>query len=315
MSVATRPVASPSADQTDNASYIRGAAWALFAVLIWSGWFISTRFEVLGGLGAYDLVAIRYGVTALILLPLILRLKAAIRGIDLTNLLMLVGGSGAFYGVVVTAAVGFAPAAEGAALTPGVMPLWAGVLSVLILKDRLTTRQLFGFAFTIAGVLTIAGFGLFHGGNMEWAGHLLFIAAAFLFACYTIALRRSGLTGLEATAIVSLISCVFYLPVYVIALEPRLLQAAPSSLIFAVVYQAVATNVISLIAYGRAVKALGAARTSSFAALVPVLTLLLGIPILGEIPSLLECVGIFAVSIGVFLTTGAPIPAKFRLSR
>jgi len=66
--------------------------------------------------------------------------------------------------------------------------------------------------------------------------------------------------------------------------------------------------VVSLVAYGRAVSILCALRASAFASLAPAPTLILGIPILGEIPSLTDCIGVVAVSAGVFLTSGARLP-------
>jgi len=56
------------------------------------------------------------------------------------------------------------------------------------------------------------------------------------------------------------------------------------------------------------VSILGASRALAFASLASALTPILGIPILGEIPSLTDCIGIVAVSAGVFLTSGARLP-------
>ena len=47
---------------------------------------------------------------------------------------------------------------------------------------------------------------------------------------------------------------------------------------------------------------------SGFASLAPAPPLIMGIPILGEIPSLTDCIGVVAVSAGVFLTSGARLP-------
>ncbi|MGH8817953.1 MAG: DMT family transporter, partial [Achromobacter pestifer] len=58
---------------------------------------------------------------------------------------------------------------------------------------------------------------------------------------------------------------------------------------------------------------LGPSAATSLVALVPVAALLLGIPVLGEIPSVAECAAMGAVVIGVFL---AARPAKpFRAPR
>lgn len=284
-------------------AYGVGAAWALFAISIWAGWFVSSRFNITTNLTAYDLVALRFGVAGVFLLPLTIRMRAGLGRVSPANLVLLFIGSGAIYSLAITGGVAFSPAAEGAALMPGVMPMATALLSVLILKERLRSAQLLGFAFILIGILTIAGFGLFHAVHQEWLGHLLFLAAAFLFASYTIGLRRSGLSGLQASAIVSFFSCLLYLPVYFLALHPKIFDVPVESLLFPAFYQGVLTNIVSLIAYGRAVALLGAPGASAFAALVPAITLLLGIPFLGEFPSVADCIGIAAVSLGVFMTS------------
>ncbi len=96
-----------------------GAAWGLFAISIWAGWFIVTRFSAASNLTAYDLVALRYGVTLVVLLPFLIRIRSRIALLRPADILMIALGSGATFSVCITAGVAFAPAAEGAALTPG----------------------------------------------------------------------------------------------------------------------------------------------------------------------------------------------------
>jgi drug/metabolite transporter (DMT)-like permease len=290
-----------------KASFLAGVAYALFAISIWSGWFVLTRLNAAAGLGAYDLVALRFAVAAVILLPVAIRMRGRFGHAGWVSSLALFAGSGVIYSLCTTVGVTLAPAAEGAALTPGVMPMAAALLSVLFLKERLNKSQLTGFCFILAGVTIIGGLGLFNGAHREWIGHVLFLTGAFLFAGYTVALRRSRMTGLEAIAVVSLWSCALYLPVYILALHPRVLEVSPASLVFPAIYQGLLTNVISLVAYSRAVSILGASRAAPFASLIPAVTALLGIAVLGELPPSADWIGIAAVSAGVYLASGAPL--------
>jgi drug/metabolite transporter (DMT)-like permease len=286
-----------------SGSFLTGAAWGMFAISIWAGWYITTRLDVTGGLTAYDLVALRFGISALVLFPLAIRLRLGLAMVSLPNALAIFAGSGVIYSLCSTWGVAFAPAADGAALTPGVMPMATAILSVLILKERLTGRQLVGFALIMGGVAAIGGLGFFAGAPGQWAGDLLFVAGAWLFAGYTIALRRSGLTGLRAVALVSVWSCALYLPVYFLWFHPRLFEVPVRALIFPAVYQGILTNVVSLVAYGRAVRLLGASRAAPFAALIPAMTAVLGAVILNELPSAVGWAGVAAVSAGVFLAS------------
>ncbi len=302
----TRTVADDVA--AERAIYLKGAAWALFSISIWAAWFISTRFQVVSGLGTFDMVAVRYTFAAVILFPLALRIRVKLMQVSPLNAFGLFAGSGVLYALTNTGGVAFAPAAEGAALTPGVMPMWAALLSFLLLGERLSRFRFVGFVFTLSGVIAIAGSGLFNGAHLQWVGHLLFLTAALLFAGYTLALRQSGLTGLEAAALVCVLSAASFLPVYILALKPHIMDAPWSSLVMTIVFQSILANVVSLVAFGRAVRLIGASRAAAFAALVPAMTLLLGIPFLGEIPSTLDCIAIVSITIGVYLTSGAPLP-------
>ncbi len=54
------------------------------------------------------------------------------------------------------------------------------------------------------------------------------------------------LSALHGTAIVAAWSMLLYLPIYLLFLEPALLSAQPSSLLFAMLYQGVLSSVVSL---------------------------------------------------------------------
>src|SRR5271165_5235787 len=108
--VAGGSVAGPP-DTKPRGSYLAGAAWALFAISIWAGWFISSRFNVSGGLTAYDLVALRFGLAGLILLPVSIRLRGGLGLLRWRTALALFAGSGAIYSLATTGGLTFAPAA------------------------------------------------------------------------------------------------------------------------------------------------------------------------------------------------------------
>jgi drug/metabolite transporter (DMT)-like permease len=298
------------AGQEGRASIATGVAWALFAVLIWSGWFVLTRLSLVENLSTYDIAALRFGTAGLLLLPVVLKRGFGLRQVQPLTLVALVAGAGAPYALVVTAGLFFAPASHGSALTPGVMPLWVALLGLVVLGETLPSRRRFGLLLILLGVIAIAGVGVILSQGREWLGHVLFLSAALMWACYTIALRHSGLPALHGTAIVAVWSMLLYLPIYALFLEPGILAARPSSLVFAVLYQGVMSSVVSLVAYTRAVAILGPSRAAAFASLNPVLGLLIAIPVLGEIPSALDLVGIVLVSAGVFFATGAKLGRK-----
>jgi drug/metabolite transporter (DMT)-like permease len=114
-----------------------------------------------------------------------------------------------------------------------------------------------------------------------------------------------GFTALHAAAVVSVVSALWYLPVYWFFLPHRIAEAPMSAIIIQTIYQGIFVSIVSLFAYARAVSILGASLGSSFASLVPVLAMLAAIPLLGEAPKPVDYFGIAAVTLGVFLSSGA----------
>ena len=60
------------------------------------------------------------------------------------------------------------------------------------------------------------------------------------------------------------------------------------------------------------VSLLGATAGAAFVALTPAMTALIGIPILGEWPTLTEWIAIITISIGVYAVSGGPLPNSRR---
>jgi drug/metabolite transporter (DMT)-like permease len=58
------------------------------------------------------------------------------------------------------------------------------------------------------------------------------------------------------------------------------------------------------------VSILGASNAAAFVALTPAMTALMAIPILGEWPSAVDCMAIALISIGVYVVSGGPLPAR-----
>ena len=136
-----------------------GIAWALLAISLWGGWFVVTRRTVGAGgiLGPADLVALRFGIGGLLLLPvLVLRLRGLDRSAWRDGLILFVA-QGAPFALLISVALRHAPAGHGAALTPGTMPLFAALLGILVLGDRPGRAALAGFGLIAAGALTLAG--------------------------------------------------------------------------------------------------------------------------------------------------------------
>ncbi len=61
---------------------------------------------------------------------------------------------------------------------------------------------------------------------------------------------------------------------------------------------------LTLLAYGKAVAILGVSRAVLFPAIVPAISILIGIPLVGEWPAPLQIAGLGLVTFGIFAAVG-----------
>ena len=76
-------------------------------------------------------------------------------------------------------------------------------------------------------------------------------------------------------------------------------------LVAQVLVQGLLTGIISMIAFGRAIQILGAGRATLFPALGPGSAVLIGIPVVGELPTGLQIGGLLVVTLGLIFSLSA----------
>ena len=267
-----------------------------------------TRYGVTTTLSPYDITALRFACAGLLLAPVVYRRGWGIRQVGITKWLVIVCCAGVPYVLIASSGLQFAPAAHAGALVPGTMPLWAALLAMFFLKEKIAGVRKLGLMLIPVGIIIFVGAGLTDFASGNWRGHLLFLAAAMTWASFTVAMRSAGQSGfspLQAAAVVSVVSALAYLPVYALFLPHRIMEAPIGPIVIQTLYQGIFVSIISLFAYARAVAILGASLGASFASLVPVLAMLTAIPLLGEWPHASDYLGIAAITLGVFMSSGA----------
>jgi drug/metabolite transporter (DMT)-like permease len=291
------------------AEYLRGALYGLAAVGIWSGWIVVARLGLKTSLTPWDIAALRFGVAGLLLLPYVLNKGLALERLGWIGLAAIVLGGGAPV-LLANAGLLFAPAAHAGALFPGVMPLAVAVLAALILHEPFTGAKKLGFVLILLGVFCIAAGAGGAIGSAQTVGHVLFLGSAVAWACYTVAMRRARLDGLHAAGIAAVGALFLYVPAYLLAGAASLAKAPWGDLALQALVQGVLTAIVSLVLYGRAVSILGASSGAAFAALSPAMTAIMAIPILGEWPATTDWIAIAAISVGVYVVSGGPLPQR-----
>jgi drug/metabolite transporter (DMT)-like permease len=250
-------------------------------------------------LSVYDLTMLRFATAGILLAPVVIRKGWALDRLGWPRLLVLVSGAGAPYVLVASSGLRFAP---------GVMPLFVALLAALLLKEKFSARRKVGYALIAVGVFAIVGATALAVKGDQTEGHLLFLTAAFMWACYAIVLRQSQLDPLHAAALVAAGSCILYLPYYFATKGAHAFDAPLRDLAFQAVFQGVVVSILALFFFGKGITLLGASAGAAFSALTPALAALLAIPILGEVPDSKDWFAILAVSAGVFLASGGYVP-------
>ena len=295
---------------------MKGAAFAFAAVSIWAGWSVLTRLAITTSLGASDIAALRFGVAGVLLSPVLVWRGLARDRLGWRGLAVIIAGQGAPYVLVAATGLQFAPARDQGALNPGAMPLFVTLIAAMVLAEKFSAPRKLGLSLIFAGAVAIIAW---HPGSGTWSfsrtlGDALFLFAGFLTACFTVVMRQAKLDPLHVAALAATGSLVIYLPIYLAFYGPRLALLPLADIAVQAIFQGFLVTIVGVVLYGRAVAMLGASAGAAFGALVPALSALFAIPLLGEWPDRIDWLGIALISGGVYLASGAPLPRGISFS-
>lgn len=293
-----------------------GIALGVTAALIWGSYLAMARAGISAGLGATDIAFIRFAVAGLIMLPWLLwHHPSRMAGVGWGRATMLALVAGPFFILIGAGGYQFAPLAHGAVLQPAALTLAAMIAASVLFGDRLTSARIVGIATILVGLVVIAGPGLLSGGATTPIGDAMFVAAGLMWAAFSILSKRWAVSPLAATAVVSVLSAVIYVPGYlVINGLDRVLALPTNTLMAQVLVQGVLSGVVAVIAFSRAVQLLGPGRAAVFPAMVPAAAIFLGVPIAGEWPTALQLAGLAIVTGGLMIALGIITASGSRLS-
>ena len=143
--------------------------------------------------------------------------------------------------------------------------------------------------------------------RMRWKtsspiGDAMFFSAGLMWAGFSILTKRWSISPLAATAAVSVLSALIYVPVHFVVFGWQQLLSTPIAMLtIQVLVQGVISGVVAVIAFAKAIQLIGPARAAIFPAFVPAAALIIGIPITGEVPTLLQTGGLSMVTLGLLL--------------
>jgi drug/metabolite transporter (DMT)-like permease len=281
-----------------------GVIAGLLGISLYAGQFVVTRWSIQRTLTLWDVAALRFAVAGALMLPLFVRYGVRdAAGIGWRRAIVVGITVGAPYTLVLFAGLTMAPAAHGAVIVSGGTPIMSALLLSLWFGEPLSPGRVTGLTSILIGLLLVGWPTLHDGGHgYVWIGDLLLLGASALWGTFTALTRRWHVDPLRGAAVVWVLALA-YLPFYLVLAPMRLLTASRAEITFQATYQGIGVGILALFFYTYAARALGATAASLFMPLIPVVTVLLGIPVLAETPSPVQFAGIFVVSVGMVLAT------------
>jgi drug/metabolite transporter (DMT)-like permease len=300
----SQTAAHATADPRHSPLKRRLAIGAMFlTVLIFGSNFVISRYAVLNGLTAHDLLALRFATAGLLLLPNFLKPGLArCGGVGWKRGFWLVLTSGFPMTYLMLTGLTMAPAAHGATIGPGTVTIIGIIGSVVLFGAVLSRRLIFGVASVLAGLACLAIAGSTGATSMTLWGDLCFLGVGLLWGFYPLLIQLWRVDGLQGAAIVSVLSLA-YLPIYALFFFRGFDIAPWYVLVLHALNQGVLNVIIGLWIWGWAAHVLGASIVGRFPPMIPVTGTLLAIPLLGELPGPLQVAGFVLIIGGLFVAS------------
>ena len=279
-----------------------GYIGALVTVFIWATWIIATRHSSGTHLGTIDLGLIRYGVPALVLAPVWLKTGLIPRNVPLILLAIMVCGAGVLFFQITTFAIHSTPAAAVGVLLGGSMPLAAALIGVVLFGERPDFTRWLGLGAIVAGLAILLVLAL-ASHEISWISFVFLPLGAMLWAGYTHAFKRSGLTAPQGGGLIAVWSFMIHL-VLAAFFGTTILDVPLPEISLQFLSQGVLSGLAAMLAYGIAVRSLGGSQAAAFSALTPVLAAIGGSIFLDEPIGVWEIAAAIITGLGVALSTG-----------
>jgi drug/metabolite transporter (DMT)-like permease len=195
--------------------------------------------------------------------------------------------------------------ASAVTLLDNTAPVWVGLFSWLVLKEKRSGRYWLGLFIAILGAALMIGWDILYNTNSQTTGNLLGIASGLSYAVYILITQqaRKYMPALRYSWIVSISGALTLLSA---ALAANLFSQplSPENL-WMIFWMALSSQVIAWLLVNHALGHLPAAIASVALVGQPVVATMLGIVILKEIPSPLQFFGAVVCLAGIFLVQWA----------
>lgn len=211
-----------------------------------------------------------------------------------------------FYGLRLTSPIN-------GSLIMALNPALTVVLSALVLRERITLRQIAGLTLSAIGVLVVisdASLTALLKLNFS-AGDLLILGGNFCWAAYSVIGKRflKGSSAMQTTALSMAVGAFMIIVLALLQAGPTTFIIPSASIGACVLFMAVFGSVLAYLWWNKAIAQLGSARTAVFFDLVPISTMLISIAF-GQVVSGVQLGGSVLVIVGVACSSGISFTKK-----
>lgn len=189
----------------------------------------------------------------------------------------------------------------------GLNPLLTAIFARIILKDKITKKQVLGIFFAFIGVLLVIT-----QGSIETiktlsisGGDLIIFTGNVCWALYGVLGRRfiKDGTPLSTTTYTMVIGAVSLIVVSLFTSNPVSLSNIPIGVWGAIAFMAFFTSILGYLWWNQGIKEIGASKTSLFFNLVPVVTMIITFAV-GTPIKVFQVIGAGLVILGVLTASG-----------
>ena len=284
-------------------------AFGLFAaistVMIWAAFMLITRSAVQSNFTVEEILVLRLIPGVIVMIPVMWKLGVMPIGQSWPRAIILMIGASAVFPYVVSSGLAYAPASDGGALAPGMLPFWTALAAYALAGEVPDPRRRFGLSMILVGAVIVSLWPILSGARDDaWKGHLMFLIGSGLWAVYSVIFRQSGLTPLHGLVIGLFWGGLIVTPLLLVSGNVSFTEANWGDIAVMIVIQSFVIGIMAMVLFSYAVRLLGAAESAAFGALTPSLVLLGGVLFLGESVTYLKIFGIIRVAVGVFLASG-----------
>ncbi len=289
-------------DKDSVSPKLRGYIAIVTVLLIWTGFALSIRSIGSSPLAIADVAILRFIVPAIILLPFTHRYVAEIKRAKISDVLMILLGGVPFL-FIASVGASYVPAAYVGTVLAGTPPIFISLLGFFFYLNVLTVKRVLSLSLIMLGVVVMV-IGQSTSMRSElFQGVAILLSASIIWAIYTMSLKRSGLSPIAVTILISwcslLVTCAL---VACGAVVTNIGTYTFNDALPFVLIQGLCVGLISTIAYSYAIRQLGSEQASIIGSLSPCLTALLAVPVFGESISIAIIGGVFLTVIGVILS-------------